>query len=72
MDANYCLLCDGHCQQGEPIQITWGNSLNDVKLYWTPQHEKLSIALSLHFPNIDELAAQKREVLHKCRPVTVP
>jgi hypothetical protein len=65
MDAGqYCLVCNGQCQQDEPIQITWGNSPNDIKLYWTPQHEKLSIALSLHFPAIDEPSVQKRAVLN--------
>jgi hypothetical protein len=65
MDAGqYCLVCDGQCQQDEPIQITWGNSPNDIKLYWTPQLEKLSIALSLHFPDIDEPSVQKRAVLN--------
>jgi hypothetical protein len=65
MDAGqYCLVCDGQCQQDEPIQITWGNSPNDIKLYWTPQHEKLSIALSLHYPAIDEPSVQKRAVLN--------
>jgi hypothetical protein len=65
MDAGqYCLVCNGQCQQDEPIQITWGNSPNDLKLYWTPQHEKLSIALSLHFPAIDDPSVQKRAVLN--------
>ena len=62
--GQYCLVCDGQCQQDEPIQITWGNSPHDITLYWTPQLEKLSIALSLHFPDSDKPSDQKRAVLN--------